>query len=137
MGFGLIVLAAGAGLFAVPALAGVLPGAVLFGAGLPWIVVGAYTMLQRRTPVELQGRVSAAADTILSTPQILSIAVGAWLVGIVNYKLLLFVMSGTVLAAAAYLLSRKEQWEKLPTPAADGGPLAGADLLDAASDHAA
>ena len=39
-------------------------------------------------------------------------------------------MSGTVLAAAAYLLSRKEQWEKLPTPAADGGPLAGADLLE-------
>jgi MFS family permease len=117
MGFGLVVLAAGAGLFAVPALAGVMPGAVLFGIGLPWVVVGAYTMLQRRTPPELQGRVSAAADTILSTPQVLSIAVGAWLVGIVNYKLLLFVMAGTVLVAAAYLLSRKEQWEKLvPTP---------------------
>jgi MFS family permease len=114
MGFGLVAVAAGAGLFAVPALTGVMPGAVLFGIGLPWVVVGAYTMLQRRTPPELQGRVSAAADTILSTPQVLSIAVGAWLVGIVNYKLLLFVMSGTVLGAAIYLLSRKEQWEKLP-----------------------
>ena len=113
MGFGLIVLAVGAGLFAVPAMAGVMVGAVLFGIGLPWIVVGAYTMLQRRTPLELQGRVSAAADTILSTPQILSIAIGAWLVGIVDYKLLLFVMAGTVLIAAGYLLSRKEQWEKL------------------------
>jgi MFS family permease len=86
MGFGLVLAAAGAGLFAIPSLAGVMAGAIVFGAGLPWIVVGAYTMLQVRTPLELQGRVSAAADTLLSTPQILSIAVGAWLVGIVNYQ---------------------------------------------------
>jgi uncharacterized membrane protein YfcA len=91
-------------------------GAILFGAGLPWIVVGAYTMLQLRTPLELQGRVSAAADTILSTPQVLSIALGAWLVGVVSYQILLAVMGSTVLAAAAYLLTRKEQWEKLTPP---------------------
>ena len=122
MGFGLIVLAIGAGLFAVPALAGVLPGAILFGMGLPWIVVGSYTMLQRRTPPELQGRVSAAADTFLSTPQVLSIAAGAWLIGLVSYRILLFVMAGTVLIAAAYLLSRKEQWEKLPPQAGEAFP---------------
>src|ERR1019366_2046295 len=119
MGFGLVLVAAGAGLFAIPSLPGVMAGAIMFGAGLPWIVVGAYTMLQIRTPLELQGRVSAAADTILSTPQILSIALGAWLVGIVNYQLLLAVMGGTVLLAAVYLLTRKQQWEKLaPTKAA-------------------
>ena len=119
MGFGLVLVAAGAGLFAIPSLPGVMAGAIMFGAGLPWIVVGAYTMLQIRTPLELQGRVSAAADTILSTPQILSIALGAWLVGIVNYQLLLAVMGGTVLLAAVYLLTRKQQWEKLaPTEAA-------------------
>ncbi len=93
-------MAAGAGLFAVPALAGVMSGAILFGMGLPWIIVGAYTMLQIRTPPELQGRVSAAADTILSTPQVLSIALGAWLVGVVDYRMLLCVMGGTVLLAA-------------------------------------
>jgi len=119
MGFGLVLVAGGAGLFAIPSLPGVMAGAIMFGAGLPWIVVGAYTMLQIRTPLELQGRVSAAADTILSTPQILSIALGAWLVGIVNYQLLLAVMGGTVLLAAVYLLTRKQQWEKLaPTEAA-------------------
>ena len=118
MGLGLILLAIGAGLFTIQNLPGVLAGAIFFGAGLPWIVVGAYTMLQRRTPLELQGRVSAAADTILSTPQILSIALGAELVGIVNYRILLAIMAGTVLSAAAYLLSRREQWEKLPAEAA-------------------
>jgi MFS family permease len=116
MGFGLVLAALGAGLFAVPDLPGVMSGAILFGAGLPWIVVGAYTMLQLRTPLELQGRVSAAADTILSTPQVLSIALGAWLVGVVNYQILLAVMGSTVLAAAAYLLTRKEQWEKPAQP---------------------
>jgi MFS family permease len=122
MGFGLVLAAAGAGLFAVPDMAGVMSGAILFGAGLPWIIVGAYTMLQLRTPPELQGRVSAAADTILSTPQVLSIAVGAWLVGVVSYQLLLAVMGGTVLLAAVYLLTRKEQWEKLAPPAASTEP---------------
>ncbi|MGA2528992.1 MAG: MFS transporter [Acidimicrobiales bacterium] len=117
MGLGLVVAATGAALFAISAMAGVMAAAILFGIGLPWIVVGAYTMLQRRTPLELQGRVSAAADTILSTPQTVSIAMGAWLVGIVDYKVLLFVMAGTIVLAAAYLLSRKEQWEKLPGPA--------------------
>ena len=120
MGLGLVVIAGGAGLFAVPAMAGVMPGAVLFGIGLPWIIVGAYTMLQIRTPLELQGRVSAAADTILSTPQTVSIALGAWLVGVVDYKVLLYVIAATVLAAAGYLLSRKEQWQKLDLPAMSG-----------------
>jgi hypothetical protein len=61
--------------------------------------------------------------------------VGAWLVGIVNYKLLLFVMAGTVLVAAAYLLSRKEQWEKLvPTPEGEvPGPRAGTASPSAAA----
>ena len=122
MGFGLILVAAGAGLFAIPSLPGVMAGAILFGAGLPWVVVGAYTMLQIRTPLELQGRVSAAADTILSTPQILSIALGAWLVGVVNYQLLLGIMGVTVLVAALYLLTRKEQWVKMAPAEAAAEP---------------
>ena len=112
MGLGLVAVAGGAGLFAIPALAGVMAGAILFGLGLPWVIVGAYTMLQIRTPFQLQGRVSVAADTILSTPQVLSIALGAYLVGIVDYRILLYVMAGTVMGAAVYLLSRREQWVK-------------------------
>lgn len=114
MGFGLVAVAAGAGLFAIPAMAGVMAGAVLFGLGLPWVVVGAYTMVQIHTPLFLQGRVSAAADTVLSTPQVLSIALGAWLVGIVSYRLLLYVMAATVLGSALYLLTSKEQWKRAP-----------------------
>ena len=124
LGLGLVVLAIGCGLFSIPAMAGVMPGAILFGMGLPWIIVGAYTMLQRRTPLELQGRVSAAAETILSTPQIVSIALGAWLVGIVDYRILLYIMAGVILLAAFYLLSRKEQWERLPAVAETSAPLA-------------
>ena len=124
MGLGLILLAIGAGLLTIQNLPGVLAGAICFGASLPWIVVAAYTMLQRRTPRELQGRGSAAADTILSTPQILSIALGAELVGIVDYRILLAIMAGTVLVAAAYLLSRPEQWVKLPPGVDEDAPRA-------------
>jgi hypothetical protein len=110
MGLGLVAIAGGAGLFAIPALTGVMAGAIMFGTGLPWVIVGAYTMLQIRTPYALQGRVSAAADTILSTPQVLSIGLGAYLVGIVDYRMLLYVMAGTVMGSAIYLLTRGEQW---------------------------
>ena len=129
MGLGLILLAIGAGLLTIQNLPGVLAGAICLGAGLPWIVVAAYTMLQRRTPLELQGRVSAAADTILSTPQILSIALGAELVGIVDYRILLAIMAGTVLVAAAYLMSRPEQWVKLP-PGGEEDPPADAPAAE-------
>lgn len=62
----------------------VLPGVVLFGFSLPWVLVGLTTLLQRLSPPELQGRVYAAADAIITTPQTISIALGAALIGIVG-----------------------------------------------------
>ena len=76
VGVGLLMLAGGA-LFEIPAnLPSVFAGIIIFGASLPLIIVGLMTLLQRRTPNELQGRVSSAADTLISVPQTLSIAVG-------------------------------------------------------------
>jgi uncharacterized membrane protein YfcA len=54
--------------------------------------------------------VSSAADTLVSVPQTISIAVGAILVSQVNYRYLLATMAAVVTLAAAYLLTRKEQW---------------------------
>lgn len=119
IGVGLVVLAAGTGLTAEPTLETVLGGAVLLGLSLPWIIVGAVTLLQRRTPANLQGRVSSAADTLLSVPQTISIGVGAGLVSVVDYRLLLGAVAVVVIAAALYLLTRKEQWlEWSPEPGA-------------------
>lgn len=103
---GLILTATGALLEASPAPIGILPGVVLFGFSLPWVLVGLTTLIQRLTPPDLQGRVYAAADAIITTPQTISIAFGAALVGIVGYRLLLAAMAASNALAGAYLVRR-------------------------------
>jgi hypothetical protein len=87
----------------------VLAGLVLFGTGIPWIVVALYTLLQRTTPGPLQGRVYAAVEVSVGVPQTLSIALGALLVAFVDYRLLLLVEGLVVAVAGAWLLTRAEQ----------------------------
>ena len=88
-GFGMTIFALGALLMADSALPVVLAGKVLFGLGLPWIVIGALTLLQRATPAPLQGRAFAASELALGAPQTLSIALGAALVALVDYRVVL------------------------------------------------
>ncbi len=81
-------------------------GAVLDGLGVVWLSVGLFTALQEHTPPQLQGRVTGAASTLLITPQTVSIAAGAALIGVVSYRLLLLVTAVIVGACAAWLLAR-------------------------------
>jgi len=104
---GLALFALGDGLLIAQNLAVVLAGILVAGAGLPWIVVGFGTALQRRTPAHLQGRVYSAADTLVGTPQTLSIAVGAGLSTLVDYRILVAVMAVVVAGSAAYLYTRR------------------------------
>jgi MFS family permease len=110
-------------------LPGVLVGVALDGASVPWILVGLFTLTQRRTPINLQGRVYSAFDTLIGVPQTLSIAAGAGLIALIDYRLLLIATAVMSAIAALYLLTRSEQWEQ-PRPdggaAPDASPLAGA-----------
>jgi MFS family permease len=81
-------------------------GTVIAGFGVSWFIVGLMTAIQVRTPLRLQGRVSSAADVFISTPQTISIAVGAVLISIVDYRLLVVVESAVVALCAVYLLTR-------------------------------
>jgi hypothetical protein len=94
----------GALLMADSQLAVVLAGKALFGLGLPWAVVAALTLLQRTTPSHLQGRAYAASELALGVPQTLSIALGAALVALVDYRLVLLAQAVTVGAAGLALL---------------------------------
>lgn len=76
----------------------------ILGAGLPLLLVAYTTLLQKDTPSRLMGRVSTATDVLITTPQALSIAVGAVLVGLLDYRLIFLVMSSGVVCAAAYLV---------------------------------
>ena len=115
------VIALGIGLFALGslllisgALAIVLAGFLIAGAGLPWVVVGFGTALQRRTPADLQGRVYSAADTMVGTPQTISIALGAALSTVVDYRILVATLAVVAAACAAYLFTRRVE---APVPA--------------------
>ncbi|MFC4328021.1 MFS transporter [Streptomyces andamanensis] len=104
--FGLVLSAAGFLLTAVPALPAVVPGTVLMGTGLPWIIAGGTTLLQRRTPAHLMGRTDAALGVLIGLPQTVAIAVGAALVALVDYRVMLVLMAVLTSAAALYLATR-------------------------------
>lgn len=104
---GMAFLAAGVALLAVPVTGVVFAGMAAVGAGVPALVVALFTTLQRSTPAHLQGRAYAAVDVLVSTPQTISIALGAGLAAIVDYRLLIAAMAAVILASAAYLLTRR------------------------------
>ena len=77
--------------------------AVLFGAGICWTTVGMITSVQRRTPPRLQGRALTAAMGVVSTPQTISIALGAALSLLVDYRILLVVIAVVTGGCAVWL----------------------------------
>jgi hypothetical protein len=94
----LLLYSTGLGLLAIGVLALttedlpiVVPGIVVSGAGILLILIAIDTAIQRFTPNELQGWVGTAIEVSLSVPQTMSIAIGAALVAVVDYRLLLLV----------------------------------------------
>ena len=103
VGIGLAGFAVGDALLLVPNIAVILTGFAIAGVSIAWAIVAYTTALQTRTPLEVQGRVSAAADLALTVPQTLSIAVGAALSTVVPFQALIVAMALVLLAAALYL----------------------------------
>jgi MFS family permease len=107
------VTAAGIGLFAIgdaglasAVLPVVMLGIMVAGFGIAWLVVAFVTAVQRRTPAALQGRAFSAADAMVSVPQTISIAAGAALSLVLDYRILVAVMSTVTLSAAVWLAVR-------------------------------
>ncbi len=124
---GLVSAVLGYLLLIAPQLPAVLAGSVLLGASLPWIIVGVMTLLQRRTPPALMGRVDAAFTVTYTVPQTIAIALGAGLILVVNYRILLIAIAAVMAAAAAYLFTRPAQRRG---PAAQAGaPAAPAQVI--------
>lgn len=78
----------GAGLAAssTATLAGATGGAVMIGIGLPMVLVAELTVVQRRTPSELQGRAISASEAIINIPFAISIAVAAGMITVVGFR---------------------------------------------------
>jgi MFS family permease len=107
VGLGMALFAVGEFAFVSSSLPLVLAGVAVAGAGIAWLIVGFATAVQTRTPDRLQGRVFSAADMIISTPQTVSIALGALLISAVDYRLLVVVESAVTMLCAVYLVTRR------------------------------
>ena len=123
--FGIALFALGDGLLIVSRLAPVLAGMAIAGAGISWAVVGFGSAIQLRTPADLQGRVYSAADTLVGVPQTLSIALGAALSTVLDYRVLLAAMAIVTAACGGYLAVRSEPAGVSPQYAPPDAELAG------------
>ncbi|MER7839787.1 MFS transporter [Streptomyces sp. NPDC096040] len=91
---------------AVPYDAVVLACSAAGGLGLPCVLIAAYTAVQREIPAAALGRATATADTLMFTPNVAGLAVGAALVELVDHRLLLVVLGGALLVTAGSLAQR-------------------------------
>jgi MFS family permease len=107
VGLGMALFALGDLTFVSTSLPLILVGIAVAGAGVAWLIVGFATAIQTRTPDRLQGRVFSAADMVVSTPQTVSIALGAALISVVDYRLLIVVEAVVTLLCGVYLLTRR------------------------------
>src|SRR5205807_643319 len=107
VGFGMALFGLGDLTFVSTSLPLILFGIAVAGAGVAWLIVGFGTAIQTRTPDRLQGRVFSAADAIISTPQTVSIALGAALIAAVDYRVLIVVETVVTLLCGIYLVTRR------------------------------
>jgi MFS family permease len=92
------------GIAAAGDLAVMLACAGLMGVSLPLLTVGYLTLIQRRTPQSLMGRVSTAAEVVMSVPSAVSLAVGALLVSLLDYRVIFAIIGVVTAAGAAHIL---------------------------------
>jgi MFS family permease len=134
--WGFASLTVGVGLTTTGSLVPVAAGVLLFGAGLPVLVVCLTTAIQRRTPAGLQGRAFTAFELFVGVPQLLSILAGAVAVSLLDYRIPLSVMGIGLAAAGVYSWRRLRDEASTPgAPPSDLADPAGVDLhLPVASD---
>jgi MFS family permease len=113
-GIGIALFGGGVAFWLLPNVVTVCFGTAVAGVGIVWAVVAISTAYQRRSPATMQGRVAAAANMLFSVPQTLSIAAGAILVSVLDYRVELLIIGAVFLASSAYLLTRVA-----PEPQAD------------------
>ena len=118
---------------AVPNQYVVLAAAGIFGVGLPFAIVGSVSAMQLFTPNELMGRVSGIDNLIVNGLQVVGISTGAAVIGVVYYRDLCYLVSGTLALSAAFIFTRKAQ-RKSNLPSNDAGPAPDAEPAAASAE---
>ncbi|MFI8951332.1 MFS transporter [Streptomyces sp. NPDC053750] len=100
---GIALLAVAVAVRAVPDDAVALASSAAIGAGLPAVLIAALTAVQHETPGQLLGRVTATANSLVFTPNVIGLAAGAALVELTDLRLLLPAVAAALMATAAPL----------------------------------
>jgi MFS family permease len=109
IGIGIAVVGTGLGLWLVP-LAGVMVAAMGFvGAGITLNGVSMRTLIQRRSPSEIVGRVSTAYEAVVGAWLLLAVLVGAALVSLIDYRIMVISVSSLCFAGALYTYTSKRR----------------------------
>jgi MFS family permease len=98
---------------AVPADPVALASGAMSGVGLPCVLIAALTLVQRETPDALLGRTTATANTLMFTPNVLGLALGAAVVAVTDHRLVLVILGVTLLTTAG-CLARTRRTPKEP-----------------------
>jgi len=105
-----------------PSLWLIFPTSVMAGWGLPWVIVGLMTLMQRVTPGPIMGRVSAAMEALLSGPQAIAIGIGAILVEQIPFRAILMICAVVCLLSGAYLWAGRVLSAPAPEPSESDAP---------------
>ncbi len=101
---GFVLVGSGLAVSSAATLPTAVIGGLLLGVGLPMVLVAELTVVQRRTPADMQGRAISASDAIINTPFTISIAIGAAIIGAVGYRLIYLGCAAGFIAVALWLL---------------------------------
>ncbi|WP_208818386.1 MFS transporter [Streptomyces marokkonensis] len=110
--YGIAVLSVAVALRAVPHDPLAWGCSAAIGAGLPAVLIATLTAVQHETPPPLLGRVTATANTLVFTPNVVGLAAGAALVELLDHRLLLAVLGAALAVTAAALLQRPASAER-------------------------
>ncbi|MEU6336843.1 MFS transporter [Streptomyces cellulosae] len=105
--YGIGLLAVAVALRAVPYDPVAWACAAAIGVGLPAALIAVLTEVQRRTPGPLLGRVTATADTLVFTPNVIGLAAGAGLVELLDQRAQLAGLGVVLGVTAAVLLGQR------------------------------
>ncbi len=131
---GMALLATGILVIALTdSLAVMLVAVGILGTAIPPLFVSVMTLIQRRTPQRVMGRVSMAAEVVMGAPQAFSLALGALLVAVLSYHVIFATIAAVTALGAAYIVARlrdhmREDWRRA-APAAPADPVAGPGLV--------
>jgi MFS family permease len=101
---GMADFAVGNLLRATGGLPAVVAGFLVLGFALPWVFLAVLNISQRLTPLQLQGRVSAAVLLALFGPQAPAQALGSLLIKYLAYWQLYLIVAGMTVATTAWLV---------------------------------